>query len=306
MPGSMLPNARRFDGFADAYDAHRPSPPGELGPLLARYAGVEQPEVVDLGSGTGLSSRWAAGWAATVVGIEPSVDMRAAAERRPLANLTYRDGTSEATGLPDACADIVLAVQAMHWMEPDATHAEVCRLLRPGGVFATVDADWPPVTGLAAAELAWRDAARRIRLLEERAHHTSDLAELRRDGVAALPARSEDHHDPHKDRLMPGGAVSWSKGGHLERLTDSGRFAYTREICMQATEPGGAERFVAVLRSQASYRGLAALGLTDDEMGVADFEAAVHAAFAASPEPLDTISFTWRIRLGVIDRRSST
>ena len=63
-------------------------------------------------------------------------------------------------GLADGSADVVLAVQAMHWMEPAATLAEVARILRPGGVFATVDADWPPVTGLAAAEAAWVRAAR--------------------------------------------------------------------------------------------------------------------------------------------------
>ena len=75
------PNLTRFSGFADLYDANRPSAPARLGPLLARYAGVERPVVVDLGCGTGLSSRWAAGWADRVIGIEPNDDMRAVACR---------------------------------------------------------------------------------------------------------------------------------------------------------------------------------------------------------------------------------
>ena len=78
-------NPARFSGFADIYDANRPSPPNELGPLLASYANVAAPVVVDLGSGTGLSSRWAATWAASVVGVEPSDDMRTVAESRPTA-----------------------------------------------------------------------------------------------------------------------------------------------------------------------------------------------------------------------------
>ena len=37
---------------------------------------------------------------------------------------------------------------------------------------------------------------------------------------------------------------------------------------------GGAERFVALLRSQGSYQGLIKAGLTDDDIGVPAFEAA--------------------------------
>src|SRR5262245_528594 len=109
-----VPNAERFSvGFADLYNASRPSPPPELGGLLCSYANVASPSVVDLGSGTGLSTRWAAGWAADVVGIEPSDEMRREASLQPLANVTYVPGVSHHTGLVDASADVVTAVQAM-------------------------------------------------------------------------------------------------------------------------------------------------------------------------------------------------
>ncbi len=296
-------NARRFDGFADLYDTHRPSPPPELGPLLTRYCGVEsssRPDVVDLGSGSGLSTRWAASWARHVIGVEPGHDMRTVATSRRLPNIEYVAGTADSTGLPPNSADIVLVVQAMHWMEPTATHSEIARLLRPGGALAIIDADWPPVTGLVAAEVAWRDVSRRIRELENRAHSSADLAVLRRP-VGEAPSIGEDHHDPHKDRLMPAGASSWSKSGHLERMTASGCYAYTRELCWHSDRVGGAEDFVAVLRSQGSYQGLVALGLTDDDIGVTAFEHEVHAAYAAeaaaSTPPL--LGYTWRIRLGI-------
>src|SRR4029077_17951001 len=99
------------------YDSYRPSAPSRLGPLLAAYAGADRPVVVDLGSGTGLSTRWPAGWAARVVGVEPNPDMRAVAVARATPGVEYVDGVSHATGLPDGVADVVLAVQAMHWME---------------------------------------------------------------------------------------------------------------------------------------------------------------------------------------------
>lgn len=292
----------RFSGFADLYDANRPSPPARLGPLLASYASAPRPAVVDLGSGTGLSSRWAATWAGSVTGIEPNDDMRSAAESRSARGVRYLAGLAERTGLPDDAADVVLAVQAMHWMEPDRTLAEVARLLRPGGVFAVVDADWPPVAGLAAAESAWAAMHRRIRALEARAARGETGDALRRPVApddAALA--DEDLADPHRNRAMPGGVRSWSKGEHLDRLRASGHFAFVREVVFDEPADGGADRFVALMRSQGSYQGLRRLGLTDTDLGADDFERDVQAAFAGSAA-FAGLSFSWRARLGVTAR----
>ena len=63
---------QRFSGFADIYNQFRPSPPDELSNLLTQFAGMEAPELaVDLGCGTGLSTRYWAGRARRVIGIEP-------------------------------------------------------------------------------------------------------------------------------------------------------------------------------------------------------------------------------------------
>jgi SAM-dependent methyltransferase len=300
-------NADRFSGFADLYDANRPSPPRALGPLLVSYVNLPHPAVVDLGSGTGLSSRWAAGWAGSVIGIEPNDDMRAIAESRPAPGVTYLPGVAHGTGLGHHVADVVLAVQAMHWMEPEPTLAEVARILRPGGVFAIADADWPPVSGVARAEQAWATLHRRIRVFEARAARGESGDELRRPIAEDDPALvDEDLRDPHRNRAMPGGVRSWSKGQHLDRLVASGHFAFTRELVFD--EPAsagdddggssGADRFVALMRSQGSYQGLVRLGLTGDELGAADFERDVHAAFAGARSS-PGLSFSWRVRLGV-------
>jgi SAM-dependent methyltransferase len=298
-------NMDRFSGFAGLYDANRPSPPRALGPLLVSYANVSQPAVVDLGSGTGLSSRWATAWAGSVIGIEPNDDMRSTAESGHTPGVTYLPGVSHRTGLADRVADVVLAVQAMHWMEPETTLAEVARILRPGGVFAIADADWPPVSGVARAEQAWATLHRRIRVFEARAARGETGDELRRPIADDDPALlDEDLRDPHRNRAMPGGVRSWSKRQHLDRLDASGHFAFTRELVFDepatVAEDNGrnAERFVALMRSQGSYQGLLRLGLTDDELGATDFERAVHEGFAdagASPG----LSFSWRVRLGV-------
>jgi SAM-dependent methyltransferase len=298
-------NTDRFSGFADLYDANRPAPPQALGPLLVSYANVPRPAVVDLGSGTGLSSRWAAGWAGSVIGIEPNDDMRAAAESRHTRGVTYGPGVSNRTGLDDDVADVVLAVQAMHWMEPEPTLAEVARTLHPGGVFAIADADWPPVSGVARAEQAWATLHARIRVFEARAALGETGDQLRRPIADDDPALvDEDLRDPHRNRAMPGGVRSWSKRQHLERLDASGHFAFTRELVFD--EPAttgdrgddGAERFVALMRSQGSYQGLLRLDMTDDELGATDFEREVRSAFAVA-EASPGLSFSWRVRLGV-------
>src|SRR5262245_5606647 len=136
----------------------------EVARILCTYAGTAgRPRVVDLGSGTGLSTRWCAAWADSVIGVEPSDDMRERAEAAGDARVEddrgrvrYVRGWSHDTGLPEGEADLVVAVQALHWMDPAPTFAEVARLLRPGGVFAALDCDWPPSVGSVAAEDAWQ------------------------------------------------------------------------------------------------------------------------------------------------------
>lgn len=296
----------RFSGFAGLYDANRPSPPGALGPLLAAYANVSHPAVVDLGSGTGLSSRWAAAWAGSVTGIEPNDEMRAVAESRPLPGLGYRAARAEHTGLEGGRADVVVAVQAMHWMEPEPTLAEAARILRPEGVLAVVDADWPPVAGVARAEAAWAELHRRVRVLEARVARGEAGNRLGRPVAPDDPELVDDDLvDPHRNRLMPGGLRSWSKSGHLGRMQTSGWFSYTREVVLWDSVGGGAERFKALMHSQGSYQGLRKAGLSDEEIGAVRFGEEVDAGFAACPATPE-LSFCWRARIGIRGAHSAT
>jgi ubiquinone/menaquinone biosynthesis C-methylase UbiE len=95
---AMDPNVRRFTGFADIYDQHRPQLPSVIGDILSQLAGLQRPvRVVDIASGTGLSTRLWKGREATVLGIEPSPDMRAIAESLKAdddtqSNISFRPG----------------------------------------------------------------------------------------------------------------------------------------------------------------------------------------------------------------------
>ncbi|GAB4203851.1 MAG: hypothetical protein OHK0022_28410 [Roseiflexaceae bacterium] len=263
-------NIERFSGIAALYDSYRPQPPAALPGILTQLAGVERPAlVVDVGSGSGLSTRLWAAHAARVIGVEPGEDMRRQAEARnselpPGADVSYRAGSSSATGLPDGCADIVTISQALHWMEPGPTFAEVARILRPGGVFAAYDCDWPPTVHW-QAEAAYMACAARAAALE---------AEL---GL---------------DRQIR----RWGKNGHLERIHASGVFRYVKEITLHSIEQGGAGRLVGLALSQGGIAGLLKHGVSEGAIGLDTLYEVASRTIGDQPRPW---YFSYRVRIGV-------
>jgi len=270
MTGPLAANVERFNGVSECYDAHRPQPPAVLVDILTQLAGVERPRlVVDLGSGTGLSTRIWAGRATEAVGIEPNDDMRRQAEARTAAlpnavNVRYQKGLSTQTGLPDGSADIVTCSQSLHWMEPEPTFAEVARVLRTEGVFAAFDCDWPPAIHweAEAAYIAFLDQVRRV----------------------------------ENERGVYEAVKRWSKKQHLDRMRDSGRFRFIREIAVHHTEAGDAERLIQLALSQGSVSTLLRRGVTDEEIGLDRLREAVRGALGDRTVPW---YFSYRVRLGI-------
>ena len=255
-------------GFASRYDRYRPRPPEALLDLLCRYARATRPSlVVDLGCGTGLSARAWSGRAERVVGIEPNPAMLAAAESAP--GIEYREAFAHETGLPDATADIVTCSQSLHWMEPEPVFAEAARILRPGGVFAAYDYDWPPVVDPELDEtfVAYQ---RRRRELRER-------------------------------RGLQRGADRWPKSGHLERMRESAQFAFCREVVLHSPEEGNAERVGGFARSL----GLPVADGDDEglerELGIDELEEVARRVLGERTVPF---VFGYRVRIGVKSRQT--
>jgi SAM-dependent methyltransferase len=248
--------------FPGGYDANRPSPPAVLLDVLCLEAQVERPGlVVDLGSGTGLSTRAWAERADEVVGVEASAEMRARAEQATGApNVRYVQGYAQETGLPAGEADIVTCSQSFHWMEPEPTLAEVARLLRPGGVFAAYDYDWPPVCNW-EVEQAFSELVRRV------------------GKARGIPKK-----------------LRYDKSEHLERIEASGHFRFVREVALHSRERGGAQRIVGMALSLGPLAVLLEDGKSEEELGLAPLREAADRAFGDCE-----VEFIigYRVRLGV-------
>src|ERR1700685_1941613 len=78
----MVTAAARFADLAPRYDAARPQAPAELAEVLMQWSGRSEPDVVDVGAGTGLSTVIWVGRARQVSAVEPGDEMRAVALRR--------------------------------------------------------------------------------------------------------------------------------------------------------------------------------------------------------------------------------
>ena len=250
-------------GFAEGFDANRPSPPAALLELLCVEARVERPRlVVDLGSGTGLSTRAWADRADEVVGVEASPEMRAQAEAATSAeNVRFVHAYAQATGLPDGEADIVTCSQALHWMEPEPTFAEAARILRPGGIFAAYDYDWPPIVDW-EVEAAFEEMLRLARV----------------------------------GRRPDGERMRYAKDAHLERIKRSGHFRYARELVLHSRERGGADRIVGMALSLGPLTVMLDDGTTEQEIGLDVLRETAERVLGGSEVD---IHLGYRVRIGV-------
>src|SRR6266480_1283485 len=122
----------RFSSRVEDYVRYRPSYPRAAIDLLKTRCGLSPAAVVaDIGSGTGILAELLLASGAQVIGVEPNDAMRAAAEARLGARARFRSvkGTAEATTLPPASIDLLVAGQAFHWFEVDQARREALRLL---------------------------------------------------------------------------------------------------------------------------------------------------------------------------------
>lgn len=266
----MSDTSEIWTGEAALYDQVRPSPPPVLVDILTQLIHTPQPALmVDLGSGTGLSTMVWGERAQSVIGIEPNADMRGqailnAAQYPHSKRIEFQEGISHRTGLPDGSVDIVTCSQSFHWMEPASTLAEVARILRPGGLFAAYDYSWPPA-------LCWE---------VEQAYQEVDE---RFDALL-------------RERELEQNLQRWPKEQHLERMRTSGHFRFTRELLLHHIEHGNAERFMGMIMTNRYSHEFKLNTITEEEIGLAQLREAAQRYIGSEALPW---YFSYKVRLGI-------
>jgi SAM-dependent methyltransferase len=133
--GAIPSFADHFSTIARGYAAYRPHYPPELAAALAERC-TRHELAWDAGCGNGQLSVGLAAHFAQVIATDPAQAQLDAATRHD--HVEYRRAPAEASGLPDACADLAVAAQAAHWFEWPRYVAEVERVARPGALVALV------------------------------------------------------------------------------------------------------------------------------------------------------------------------
>lgn len=209
--------------------------------------------IADVGCGSGLLAlelSRAVGRDGSVIAIDPSAEMRAAAERRcgARANVRIVNGAIGALPLPDESIDAAVALQVFEYLDRAAMAAalaDFARALRPGGRLVIGDIHWDT--------LAWHsdDPARMARFVSIWDRHVAEPAtpallppllreagfvvdrvvplgctdiDLRADGLAAMLLHLVPHYAIANGLTDRDEAQAWAD--EQRRLAGAGRFFF--------------------------------------------------------------------------------
>lgn len=129
--------SRRFNTkIADIYDRARPTYPKQMMNDELLLLMPEAGKVLDVGCGTGLSTRLFLGEKFQVVGVDSSLQMLRAAQAKRSENMFFVGGLAERMPFRDRSFSLITIAQAFHWFDTATAIKEFYRLLGEGGVVA--------------------------------------------------------------------------------------------------------------------------------------------------------------------------
>jgi SAM-dependent methyltransferase len=103
------------------------------------FLGLDAPvaRAIDVGCGTGLSTRALAAIAQQVVGVDPSLEMVARVSRQ--AGIEFAVGAAEELPVLDAGFELMTLAAVFHWLDGARFFSEARRVLKPGGWLVVYD-----------------------------------------------------------------------------------------------------------------------------------------------------------------------
>jgi len=127
----------RFTATVEDYRRHRPSYPGGLFDWMLADAELEPGDVVvDVGCGTGISSRQLAARGLRVIAIDPNLAMLTAAQEEGGEGITWVHGDGETLPIDEVVEAPVAAIlggQSFHWLDLERALPRFREVLREGG-----------------------------------------------------------------------------------------------------------------------------------------------------------------------------
>lgn len=130
-----MDNTQKFSGKADVYAKARPGYAPEAITFIKSLGLTKNSTVADMGSGTGIFSKYLLDIGAQTYGIEPNEEMRKKAEEnlRHYTNFHSIATEAEHTPLSENSIDFITAAQSFHWFDMPLFKKECQRLLKPEG-----------------------------------------------------------------------------------------------------------------------------------------------------------------------------
>ena len=250
-------NINVFNGMSEIYDRARPSIPIELAEMLTRYLGYRPHCVADIGCGTGQSLDAWLGRADFVYGVEPNIEMRTVAEKKYVGrpDVTILGDCGEKLSMQDCSADIITCVQVFHWLDDKEALPDINRILKPNGLLAICDFEFPPLS-------MWK---------ADKAY--SEILQFQKEVNTKYPAISNDIFEADKSL-------------NLQKVKNSNFFAYSRNAVFIATETFDAARFIDLAFSQSTLNRVIKANIPEAVIPIQNFKDEVHAAFQKRTEKI--------------------
>ena len=230
----------RFASTVEEYRRHRPDYPEALFDWIEDEASL-RPEstVVDVGAGTGISSRQLAARGWDVLGVEPNDAMRAAAEADG-GGVRYLDTDAETLAGVEGPVQSIVGGQAFHWVDLDRALPRFRELLAESGRVVAFwnlrDGDDPMMAAYEAI------------LTTHCPEYASVGAEPRARQVAAHPGLGDQREEtfPHGQTLDRSGLEGrvWSSSYVRSSGVDRAVLGAALDELFAAHQDGGVVRFV--------------------------------------------------------------